>query len=101
LPPFPTRRSSDLGGDTFGSKFAASNAGMLYTAKGAGALMVPVAALISQSKGWGAVFAIAMAFNIVAALLALFVLRPMRAKHFAKSRVDYPQSAASTGPQTT
>src|SRR6202000_1332509 len=88
-------------GDTFGSKFAASNAGMLYTAKGAGALMVPVAALISQSKGWGAVFAIAMAFNIVAALLALFVLRPMRAKHFAKSRVDYPQSAASTGPQTT
>ena len=27
-------------GDTFGSKFAAANAGMLYTAKGAGALMV-------------------------------------------------------------
>ena len=28
-------------GDTFGSKFAAANAGMLYTAKGAGALLVP------------------------------------------------------------
>ena len=31
-------------GDTFGSKFAASNAGMLYTAKGAGSLLVPIAA---------------------------------------------------------
>jgi MFS transporter, OFA family, oxalate/formate antiporter len=88
-------------GDTFGSKFAASNAGMLYTAKGAGALMVPVAALISQSKGWGAVFGIAMVFNIVAALMALFVLKPLRLKHFAKSRIDYPQTAAGTGPQTT
>ena len=88
-------------GDTFGAKFAASNAGMLYTAKGAGALMVPVAALISQAKGWGAVFTVAMIFNLVAALLALFVLKPMRAKHFVKSRLDFPQTAAGTGPQTT
>jgi OFA family oxalate/formate antiporter-like MFS transporter len=73
----------------------------LYTAKGAGALMVPVAAIISQSKGWGAVFTIAMVFNIVAALLALFVLKPMRVKHFAKSRLEYPHPAAGTGPQTT
>ncbi|HEV2285890.1 MAG TPA: oxalate/formate MFS antiporter, partial [Steroidobacteraceae bacterium] len=29
-------------GDTFGSKFAAANAGMLYTAKGTGALLVPI-----------------------------------------------------------
>ena len=35
-------------GDTFGSKFAAANNGMLYTAKGAGALLVPFAAGISQ-----------------------------------------------------
>jgi OFA family oxalate/formate antiporter-like MFS transporter len=38
-------------GDTFGSKFAASNAGMLYTAKGAGALLVPVAAAIAKNHG--------------------------------------------------
>ena len=31
-------------GDTFGSKYAAANAGMLYTAKGTGALLVPFAA---------------------------------------------------------
>jgi OFA family oxalate/formate antiporter-like MFS transporter len=88
-------------GDTFGAKYAASNAGMLYTAKGAGSLMVPFAALISQAYGWGAVFTTAMTFNIIAALLAVFVLKPMRVKHFAKSRADFPQTAASTGPQTT
>jgi OFA family oxalate/formate antiporter-like MFS transporter len=71
-------------GDTFGSKFAAANNGMLYTAKGAGALLVPIAAGISKAHGWQAVFAVAMAFNVTAAVLALFVLKPMRAKHFAK-----------------
>jgi len=71
-------------GDTFGAKFAAANNGMLYTAKGMGALLVPVAAYMAKSHGWGLVFSIAMACNVTAAILALFVLRPMRAKHFAK-----------------
>jgi OFA family oxalate/formate antiporter-like MFS transporter len=73
-------------GDTFGSKYAASNAGMLYTAKGAAALLVPVAAIIAKSHGWGPVFSIAMTCNLIAALMALFVLKPMRARHFANSR---------------
>jgi OFA family oxalate/formate antiporter-like MFS transporter len=71
-------------GDTFGSKFAAANNGMLYTAKGMGALLVPAAAYIAKAHSWGAVFSIAMACNLTAAALALFVLRPMRARHFAK-----------------
>ena len=75
-------------GDTFGSKFAASNNGMLYTAKGAGSLVVPVAAWISKGWGWHAVFTVAITFNIIAAFMALFVLKPMRAKHFAKGRVE-------------
>src|SRR6202167_6357604 len=58
-------------GDTFGSKYAAANAGMLYTAKGAGALLVPVAAGLSKAHGWSAVFTLAMTFNVIAALLAL------------------------------
>jgi len=82
-------------GDTFGAKFAASNAGMLYTAKGAGALLVPVAAYIAKSHGWGAVFSVAMTFNIIAGLMALFVLKPMRVRHFAKSRDAFPSSAAA------
>jgi len=90
-------------GDTFGSKYAASNAGMLYTAKGAGALLVPVAAIIAKAHGWGAVFSTAMTFNIIAGLMALFVLKPMRARHFAKSREAYSVSAAAAAarPSTT
>jgi OFA family oxalate/formate antiporter-like MFS transporter len=72
----------------------------LYTAKGAGALLVPVAALIAKSHGWGAVFAIAMTFNVIAGLMALFVLKPMRIRHFAKSRDAYP-SQASAGDSVT
>ncbi len=34
-------------GDTFGSKYAASNAGLLYTAKGTAAFLVPFASLLS------------------------------------------------------
>jgi OFA family oxalate/formate antiporter-like MFS transporter len=77
-------------GDTFGSKFAAANAGMLYTAKGAGSLLVPIAAAIAKARGWGSVFSIAMTFNVIAGLLALFVLKPMRLRHFAKGRDAYP-----------
>jgi len=83
-------------GDTFGSKFAAANYGMLYTAKGAGALLVPIAAGISKAHGWSAVFAIAMTFNITGAALALFVLKPMRAKHFAKGMDSAPASAPAS-----
>jgi OFA family oxalate/formate antiporter-like MFS transporter len=70
-------------GDTFGAKYAAANAGMLYTAKGAGALLVPIATVIAKAHGWGSVFTIAMCFNLVAVFLALAVLKPMRARHFA------------------
>jgi OFA family oxalate/formate antiporter-like MFS transporter len=76
-------------GDTFGSKYAASNAGMLYTAKGVGSLLVPVAAGIAKAHGWSTVFYVAMSFNVMAGLLALGVLRPMRIRHFAKVRALY------------
>jgi OFA family oxalate/formate antiporter-like MFS transporter len=73
-------------GDTFGSKFAATNAGMLYTAKGTAALVVPAASALALSQGWTTVFTLAMMFNATAALLAMFVLKPMRARHLAASR---------------
>src|SRR5882757_4702841 len=80
-------------GDTFGAKYAASNAGMLYTAKGSGALLVPVAAAIAKANGWNTVFMIAMGFNLLAAALALLVLKPLRARHFAVSRASYAPGA--------
>jgi MFS transporter, OFA family, oxalate/formate antiporter len=65
-------------GDTFGAKFATTNNGMLYTAKGTASLLVPLASIVAASYGWQAVFVIVVALNATAALLALFVIKPMR-----------------------
>ena len=65
-------------GDTFGAKFATTNNGMLYTAKGTASLLVPLASLVSAKYGWQAVFVIAVALNATAALMAIFVIKPLR-----------------------
>ncbi len=65
-------------GDTFGAKFATTNNGMLYTAKGTASLLVPLASIVAANYGWQAVFVIVVALNATAALLALLVIKPMR-----------------------
>ena len=70
-------------GDTFGSKFAASNAGLLYTAKGTAAMLVPLGSMVSAAYGWTAVFGLIIGLNVTAAALAMFVLRPMRLRYLA------------------
>ncbi|MCJ8141903.1 oxalate/formate MFS antiporter [Ancylobacter sp. A5.8] len=80
-------------GDTFGSKFAATNAGMLYTAKGTAALLVPLASVVAAAYGWYAVFAIAVGLNATAALLALFVLKPVRGAFMARGEEPAAQGA--------
>ncbi|HEX9463413.1 MAG TPA: oxalate/formate MFS antiporter [Alphaproteobacteria bacterium] len=73
--------------DVYGSKYATVNAGLLYTAKGTAALLVPFANLLSGATGnWHAVFAIAAAMNALAAIMAIAVLRPLRAAHRATAR---------------
>jgi OFA family oxalate/formate antiporter-like MFS transporter len=67
-------------GDSFGARHATANAGLLYTAKGTAALVVPFTSLIAAKGGWSAVFVIAALLNIVAAAMALFLLKPMRAR---------------------
>lgn len=65
--------------DTFGSRYAAANAGLLYTAKGVASLAVPLSSLAVAATGsWHAVFLAAGAMNLVAATLVWFLLRPMR-----------------------
>jgi MFS transporter, OFA family, oxalate/formate antiporter len=65
--------------DIYGRKFATTNYGMLYTAKGTAALLVPLGNVLTTWTGsWTAVFVIAAILNIVAAVMALAVLRPMR-----------------------
>jgi OFA family oxalate/formate antiporter-like MFS transporter len=72
--------------DTFGPKFATTNAGLLYTAKGTAALLVPVANYMQQSSGtWDNVFQIAAGANILASLLAIAVLKPWRKVVVAKA----------------
>jgi OFA family oxalate/formate antiporter-like MFS transporter len=66
-------------GDSYGSKFAATNAGLLYTAKGTASLLVPLTSVLTQSTGsWHAAFYVAAALNAIAAVLALALLKPMR-----------------------
>ena len=84
-------------GDTFGAKYAAANAGLLYTAKGAGALVVSFATAIAASRGWNTVFALAMTGNIIAAGLGLFVLKPMRVRHFEAIRAEAAKPAVAVG----
>jgi len=64
--------------DTYGVKYAAANAGLLYTAKGTAALLVPLSSILAARGGWQPVFLTASALNFAAALLALVALKPLR-----------------------
>ncbi len=66
--------------DHFGQKFATTNYGMLYTAKGTASLLVPVASVVAATGGWTTVLIIATCFDISAAIIGLFILRPLRAR---------------------
>ena len=79
--------------DSFGTKYAATNAGLLYTAKGTAALLVPLANVLMAEAGWNTVFWVAAAMDAVAALMALLVLKPMRAAHVAAAAVGPLQPA--------
>ena len=65
--------------DTYGAKYATTNAGLLYTAKGTSVWVVPLASLVKNYSGsWHWVFVIAAIMNLAVAVLAFFVLKPMR-----------------------
>ena len=71
--------------DMYGRKFATTNYGMLYTAKGTASLLVPLANVLTSATGsWHAVFYVAAILNIAAAIMALFVLKPMRIRTMAR-----------------
>jgi OFA family oxalate/formate antiporter-like MFS transporter len=88
--------------DTYGWKFASANAGLLYTAKGTSALLVPLATLLAGVAGWKSVFLVGAAMNLAAAIMALAVLKPMRRRMLAKlasqaSDVPKPGEASALG----
>ncbi|MBR0800549.1 oxalate/formate MFS antiporter [Bradyrhizobium jicamae] len=86
-------------GDTFGSKFATTNNGMLYTAKGTASLLVPAASIVATTYGWHAVFVIAVALNATAALMAVFVIKPLR-RAFIHGNEVAAETAATTSAET-
>jgi OFA family oxalate/formate antiporter-like MFS transporter len=61
--------------DLYGRAYATTNYGMLYTAKGVASLLAPFAAPLYNTRG---VFVVAALLNIVAALMAVIVLKPFR-----------------------
>jgi OFA family oxalate/formate antiporter-like MFS transporter len=65
--------------DLFGKQFATANYGLLYTAKGMGSLLALLGAvLVARSGTWVTAFVIAASFDIIASILALAVLKPLR-----------------------
>jgi OFA family oxalate/formate antiporter-like MFS transporter len=76
--------------DLYGRKFATTNYGMLYTAKGTAALLVPLANVLYDvtGKSWSAVFVVAAVLNIIAALMALVLLRPLRTRAMAMTSTE-------------
>ncbi len=73
--------------DLYGRKFATANYGLLYTAKGMAALMIPLANLLpAGAESWKMVFMIAAGLDVVAALLALVALKPLRKRLLASGQ---------------
>jgi OFA family oxalate/formate antiporter-like MFS transporter len=71
--------------DIYGRKFATANYGMLYTAKGTAALLVPLANVLTNATGsWHAVFYVAALLNLVAAAMSFGMLKPMRVRIMAQ-----------------
>jgi 2-polyprenyl-3-methyl-5-hydroxy-6-metoxy-1,4-benzoquinol methylase len=99
--------------DLYGRKFATTNYGLLYTAKGMASLAIPLANLLPAGPGsWKIIFMVAAALDVVAALLALIALKPLakrstaseawahsrRGEPLAPARADapFPRDAATT-----
>ncbi len=78
--------------DTYGWKYAATNSGVLYTAKGTASLLVAPLTAMAGSSGWGAVFWIIAIMNVTAAILAIVVLKPMRRRLMAQPAQVQPSA---------
>jgi OFA family oxalate/formate antiporter-like MFS transporter len=89
---------SALAGDAFGTKHIGKIYGVLYTAKGIGALFVPLGNLMMEATGtWSTVLYTVALMDLTAAFLAIMLLRPVLAKHvsFSKSLLMRENSAAA------
>ena len=84
-------------GDTFGIRYATANNGLLYTAKGTSALVVPLANfMVSATGGWTAALLVMAVSSLAAGILARAVLEPMRRRLLTRPVIAAPELRAST-----
>ncbi|QET01964.1 MULTISPECIES: oxalate/formate MFS antiporter [Cupriavidus] len=71
--------------DTFGTKYATTNYGWLYISQGIGSIFGgPLAALMHERMGsWMPVFGVAIALDIITAVLAIAILKPWRRRYLS------------------
>jgi OFA family oxalate/formate antiporter-like MFS transporter len=85
-----------LTSDQFGRKYATTNYGLMYTAKGCASFFVPIGGYLAARTGnWTLTLEIAAAADILAAILMLFVVRPMRMREL---RQQDPSAASAYAP---
>jgi MFS transporter, OFA family, oxalate/formate antiporter len=74
--------------DLYGRKFATTNYGLLYTAKGTASFLVPIGNVIydASGKSWTYVFIAAAVLNLIAAAMSLAVLKPMRIRFMERQQ---------------
>ena len=82
--------------DTYGWKYAATNAGALYTAKGTASLLVPFLSGMSFQNA----FLVSGAMAAVATIMSQVVLKPMRRRMLAELdrqalKVETPEASAA------
>jgi len=71
--------------DTFGRKHVTSVYGMMYTAKGVGSLLIPVADIVWEAyDSWKPVIAICYALSFAAAVIIVVAVRPLKRKFIAE-----------------
>ena len=83
--------------DTFGTRHATRNYGCLYMAQGIGAIFGgPMASLLHAATGtWTTVFGLAIAADLLTAVLAIAALKPLRARRLAVQPRLFTETAAS------
>jgi len=82
--------------DTFGATYATTNTGLMYTAKGTAALLVPFTSVMAAKGNWHTVFMAAAVLNIIAALMAILILKPLRGTYTNRTATIDPAAKLAT-----
>jgi OFA family oxalate/formate antiporter-like MFS transporter len=86
-------------GDLFGNKWATTNYGLVYTAKGTASLFAgPGAAwLFSKTGAWTKVFWVMIACDLLAAFLALLWLKPVARRTVVRAEATLGEAVSARG----